>query len=175
MSNFKLIRGSCAVQTKDAVVNVANSRLLEGGGICGVIFNKCGSKELAQACSKIQTPVKDGIAVITPAFNMKNAKYIIHAVGQDFRQTPKAFLELFNAYYNSLVLLKENNLHSISFPLISSEIFAGNLPNSAEESAKQCSQAYKKFVQDYSDYNISVLLCAFTSSEYNAAKIVVDK
>lgn len=70
MSNFKLIRGSCAVQTKDAVVNVANSRLLEGGGICGVIFNKCGSKELAQAFSKIQTPVKDGIAVITPAFNM---------------------------------------------------------------------------------------------------------
>lgn len=70
MSNFKLIRGSCAVQTKDVAVNVSNSRLLKGGGICGVIFNKCGSKELAQACSKIQTPVKDGIAVITPAFNM---------------------------------------------------------------------------------------------------------
>ena len=58
----------------------------------------------------IPTPVKDGNAVITPAFNMKNAKFIIHAVGPDFRQTPNAFLELFNAYYNSLVLLKDNNL-----------------------------------------------------------------
>lgn len=70
MSNFKLIHGSCADQTADAVVNAANSVLWQGSGICGVIFSKCGSKELAQACSKIQTPVKDGIAVITPAFNM---------------------------------------------------------------------------------------------------------
>jgi O-acetyl-ADP-ribose deacetylase (regulator of RNase III) len=106
MSTFKLIHGSCADKTADALVNTANSGLWEGGGICGVIFSKCGSKELAQECSKYQTPIKDGNAVITSACNMKNAKYIIHAVGPDFRQTPKAFLELFNAYYNSLVLLK---------------------------------------------------------------------
>lgn len=170
MSNLKLIHGSCADQNADAVVNAANSGLWEGGGICGVIFSKCGSKELAQACSKIPTPVKDGNAVITSAFNMKNAKFIIHAVGPDFRQTPKAFLELFNAYYNSLVLLKDNNLHSISFPLISSGIFAGNLPNPAEESAKQCCRAYKKFIQDYPEYDIDVLLCAYGSQEYNDAK-----
>lgn len=53
MSNLKLIHGSCAEQTADAVVNAANSGLLEGSGICGVIFSKCGSKELTQACSKI--------------------------------------------------------------------------------------------------------------------------
>ncbi len=170
MSKLKLVYGSCADQTVDVVVNAANSELWEGGGICGVIFNKCGSKELTQACSKIQTPVKDGSAVITPAFNMKNAKHIIHAVGPDFRNTPKAFLELYNAYYNSLALLKDNNLHSISFPLISSGIFAGNLPNPAAESAKQCNRAYKKFVQDYPGYYIDVRLCAFGSQEYNDAK-----
>ena len=60
MSNLKLIHGSCADQNADAVVNAANSGLWEGGGICGVIFSKCGSMELAQECSKIQTPVKDG-------------------------------------------------------------------------------------------------------------------
>lgn len=175
MSNLKLIHGSCADQTADAVVNATNSELLEGSGISGVIFSKCGSNELAQECSKFQTPIKDGNAVITSACKMKNAKYIIHAVGPDFRQTPKAFLELFNAYYNSLVLLKDNNLHTISFSLISSGIFAGNLPNPAEESAKQCSRAYKKFIQDFPDYDIDVLLCAFTSAEYNAAKTVFDK
>ena len=85
------------------------------------------------------------------------------AVGPDFRQTPNAFLELFNAYYNSLVLLKDNNLRSISFPLISSGIFAGNLPNPAEESAKQCCRAYKKFTKDYPDYDINVMSCAYGS------------
>ena len=170
MSNFTLIHGSCADQIADAVVNAANSGLWEGGGICGVIFDRCGSKELKKACSEIQTPVNDGNAVITPAFNMKNAKFIIHAVGPDFRQTPKAFLELFNAYYNSLVLLKDNGLHSITFPLISSGIFGGNLKNAPAESAKQAGRAYKKFVQDYPDYDVNVMLCAFGADEYQAAK-----
>lgn len=179
MSTIKLIKGSCADQNVDAVVNAANSGLWEGGGICGVIFKKCDSKELSQACSAIPTPVKDGNAVITPAFNMKNAKHIIHAVGPDFRSSPKAFLELFNAYYNSLVVLKNNNLHSISFPLISSGIFAGNLPNPAGESAKQFGRAYKKFEQDYPDYNVNVVLCAYKDSEYKAAgrelKVIVPE
>ena len=170
MSTFTLLNASCADQTADAIVNAANSGLWAGGGICGVIFNKCGMSELTEACKQIPTPVKDGDAVITPAFNMKNAKNIIHAVGPDFGRTPKAFLELFNAYYNSLVVLMNNNLHSISFPLISSGIFGGNFPNPAGESAKQCGRAYKKFIQDYPDYDIQVMLCAYTSSEYQAAK-----
>ena len=111
MSNLKLIHGSCADQTADVVVNAANSGLWEGDGICGVIFKKCGSKELAQECSSFQIPVKDGNAVITSACKMKNAKFIIHAVGPDFRITPTAFLELFNAYYNSLILLKIFRIH----------------------------------------------------------------
>lgn len=106
---------------------------------------------------------------------LQNEKYIIHTVGPDFRQTPTAFLELFNAYYNSLVLLKENNLHSISFPLISSGIFTGNIPNPAEESAKLFSRAYRKFIQNFPNYDIDVLLCAFTSKEYNAAKTVIPQ
>lgn len=170
MSTFTLIHGSCADQTADAVVNAANSGLWAGSGICGVIFSKCGMQELTQACSAIPTPVKDGNAVITPAFNMKNAKYIIHAVGPNFSVTPTAFLELFNAYYNSLVVLKNNNLHSISFPLISSGIFGGNLPNPVGESAKQAGRAYKKFVQDYPNYNVDVMLCAFGAAEYQKAK-----
>ena len=174
MSNLKLIHGSCADQTADAVVNAANSGLWEGSGICGVIFSKCGSKELAQECSKYQTPIKDGNAVITSACKMKNAKYIIHAVGPDFRITPTAFLELFNAYYNSHILLKDNNLHTISFPLISAGIFGKTLPNPAEESAKQCSRAFRKFLQDFPDYDINVMLCAYDSKEYNAAKSVFD-
>jgi len=174
MSRFELINASCADREADAVVNAANSGLWAGGGICGVIFNKAGMKELTYACSKYKTPLKDGDAVITPAFNMKNAKAIIHAVGPDFGRTPAAFKELFDAYYNSLVVLKDNGYHSISFPLISSGIFGGNLDNPAAESTKQCLRAYRKFTEDFPDYDVDVMLCAFTTSEMKEAKAVRD-
>ena len=164
MNSIELIHASCADQTVDAVVNAANRNLWAGGGICGVIFSKAGKNELTVACSKYDTPLKDGSAVITPAFNMKNARAIIHAVGPDFGRTPKAYKELFDAYYNSLQVLMENGYHSISFPLISSGIFGGALSNPAGESAKQCLRAYAKFIKDYPAYDIGVKLCAFSTS-----------
>ena len=175
MSKIELLNASCADQTVDAVVNAANSGLWAGGGICGVIFQKAGLKELTQACSEYKTPLNDGDAVITPAFNMTNANHIIHAVGPDFSYTPTAFEELFNAYYNSLCVLKENGLHSISFPLLSSGIFGGDLSDPAGESTKQCCRAYNKFISDYPEYGIEVKLCAFTSREMASAKNVFNK
>lgn len=170
MSKIELIHGSCADQVADVVVNAANSGLWAGGGICGVIFRKAGVDELTAACSKYKTPLNDGDAVITPSFGLTNAKAIIHAVGPNFGVTPTAFEELFKAYYNSLVVMKDNGYHSISFPLISSGIFGGNLPNPAAESTKQCCRAYKRFVQDHPDYDIDVKLCAFGHSEMTLAQ-----
>lgn len=170
MSTLQLIRGSCADQTVDAVVNAANRGLWAGGGICGVIFRKAGVTSLTAACSQYQVPLMDGAAVITPAFNLTNAKSIIHAVGPNFGLTPKAFKELFDAYYNSLMVLMENGFHSIAFPLISSGIFGGALQDPAGESAKQCYKAYKQFVSDYPDYDIDVTLCAFSATELASAK-----
>ena len=169
-SNIELLHASCADQEVDAVVNAANSGLWAGGGICGVIFDKAGMRELTKACKKYDTPLKDGDAVITPAFNMKNAKAIIHAVGPNFGVTPTAFEELFKAYYNSLVVLMDNGYHSISFPLISSSIFGGNLENPVAESTKQCVRAYKRFINDYPDYFIDVKLCAYGDSEMKKAQ-----
>ena len=170
MSDIRLIHGSCADQTADAVVNAANSGLWAGGGICGVIFSKAGMQELTDACSKIKTPLNNGDVVITPSFKLNNAKAIIHAVGPNFAVTPDAFDDLFDAYYNSLVVLKENGYHSISFPLISSGIFGGMLENPVAESTKQCCQAYKKFVAEHPDYDITVMLCAFGSGEMMRAE-----
>ena len=86
MGKIILLHESCADQSVDAVVNAANNRLLAGGGICGVIFKKAGFIQLTAACSKYETPLKDGTAIITPAFQMANAKFIIHAVGPDFQE-----------------------------------------------------------------------------------------
>ena len=113
--------------------------------------------------------MKDGAAVITPAFNIKNAKYIIHAVGPNFGITPKAYKELNDAYYNSLKVLMENNLHSIAFPLISSGIFGGNLANPVATSVKECVKAYGYFTKNHPDYDIDVLLCVYSARDYKNA------
>lgn len=174
MSKIELIHGSCADQVADVVVNAANSGLRAGGGICGVIFSKAGEDELTAACRKYKTPLNDGDAVITPSFGLRNAKAIIHAVGPNFGVTPTAFEKLFDAYYNSLVVMKDNGYHSISFPLISSGIFGGRLENPGAESTKQCCRAYKKFVQDYPDYDIDVKLCAYGAAEMAKAQAIFD-
>ncbi len=170
----RLIHGSCAEQKVDAVVNAANGELWAGGGICGVIFQKAGIEELTQACSRIKTPIADGGVAVTPAFALKNAKIIIHAVGPNFARTPDAFTELFSAYYNSMVALMERGYHSISFPLISAGIFGGSLSDPPAESARQCLAAYNQFAEDYPAYYIDVKLCAFSASELASAKRVMD-
>ena len=170
MSSIKLINDSSVIQNVDAIVNAANKYLLSGGGVCGQIFKDAGYFELSDYCKRIKTPLNDGDAVITPSFNIKNANYIIHAVGPNFGITPSSFDKLFNAYYNSLKVLKENNLHSISFPLISAGIYGGNLKNPASVSAKECINAYNKFITDFPDYEINVILCAYSKKDMNEAQ-----
>ena len=170
MSTIELIHGSCADQTADAVVNAANPFLLQGGGICGVIFRKAGAAALTKACSQYPVPLADGDAVLTPAFGLKTAKCIIHAVGPDFGRKPRAFEELYSAYFHSLARLKEQGLHSVAFPLISAGIYGGNLENPVAESVRQCCRAYGKFVADFPEYPVQVKLCAFSRQELQAAQ-----
>lgn len=170
MSKINLLNESCADQYVDAVVNAANKNLWSGGGICGVIFKKAGYTELELECDKYDVPLNDGDAVITPSCKMKNCRYIIHAVSPNFYNTPEAFVELYKAYFNSLKVLMNNDLHSISFPLISSGIFGGNLDNPAFISASQCVKAFNSFSEIYPEYDIDVLLCAFTEKEYIEAQ-----
>lgn len=170
MSKIELLNSSCADVIVDAVVNAANRNLVSGGGVCGAIYSKAGYEELNKACMKIKTPLKDGDAVITPAFNMKNAKYIIHAIGPDFNRTPNALKQLYEAYYNSLLVFKDNKLHSIAFPLISAGIFAGNMKNPATMSAIQCLKACNDFIKKNEDYDVKIKVCAYSSSEYQEIK-----
>lgn len=166
MSTIKLINESSVIQNVDAIVNAANRGLFNGGGVCGAIFTKAGWKELSDACSKYKTPLNDGDAVITDSFNIKNCKKIIHAVGPDFNRRDANLDDLFKAYYNSLKCLMDNGLHSISFPLISSGIFGGTLKDPVRVSTRKCIDAYNKFIKDFPDYDVDVLLCAYGKDEY---------
>ena len=92
----------------DAVVNAANTGLMQGGGVCGYIFNDAGAAEMTEACNRIGY-CNEGSAVITPGFKLP-AKYVIHAVGPRYIDGKKELREInmeFRASYVSGEIDKE--------------------------------------------------------------------
>jgi O-acetyl-ADP-ribose deacetylase (regulator of RNase III) len=117
-----LIQGDITDQTTDAIVNAANSELILGAGVAGAIKTK-GGPTIQEECYKLGgTPV--GTAVITNAGKLP-AKKVIHAVGpiwglQSDDQSKKL---LASAVRKSLQLILDNDLHSITFPAISTGVY----------------------------------------------------
>lgn len=136
----------------DAVVNAANSGLWEGGGVCGYIFQDAGSEEMTKACNKYGH-CDEGSAVITPGFKLP-VKYVIHAVGPrwtDGKHNEPALL--YGAYKKSLELAKENDIHSIGFPLISAGIFGYPV----DKAWRKAIQACKDFMEANPDYEMEIV------------------
>ena len=138
-----------------AVVNAANTKLLAGGGVCGVIFRAAGPG-LQSACDKV-APCPTGEARMTPAFAI-NAEHIIHAVGPEYRDgsaVEKALLA--SAYTSALQLADDAGLESIAFPAISTGIY-GFPP---EEAAPVVHAA----ITAYTPKNLKRCLLVFRSEE----------
>ena len=152
LSKIEILENGILKLDTEAVVNAANSNLLQGGGVCGVLFNAAGAAKLQEACDEIGH-CDTGKAVITPAFNFRDAKYIIHAVGPVWRggNNDEANL-LYGAYYSSLELAKEKGLKSIGFPLISAGIYG----YPAEEAFAVAIKACKEFIANNQDYDIVI-------------------
>lgn len=132
---FKIVYGDITEMKVDVIVNAANSRLLEGGGVCGAIFKAAGADELGKACSEIGF-CETGAAVITPGFKL-SAKYIIHTVGPVWHGGSSSEEKLLKScYINSLVLADAAGCRSVAFPLISSGIF-GYPPLAAQQAAEE--------------------------------------
>ncbi len=152
MSSIKIKKIGITQLDTDAVVNAANTGLWEGGGVCGFIFRDAGSKEMTAACQKIGH-CDEGSAVITPGFNL-SAKYVIHAVGPRWSGGENNEPEiLYSAYKQSLLLAKENNLHSIGFPLISAGIFGYPVDKAWRRAIRACYD----FIQNNPNYDIKII------------------
>ena len=152
MSSIKIQKIGITQLDVDAIVNAANSGLWQGGGVCGAIFREAGAYELQQACNEYGH-CDVGSAVITPGFKLK-AKYIIHAVGpqwQDGKHGEPSLL--YDAYKSSLILAKENNCHSIGFPLISAGIFGYPKDGAWRKAIRACSN----FINKNPDYDIDII------------------
>lgn len=119
---FEIVRNDITKMKVDAIVNAANSRLQQGGGVCGAIFTAAGAEKLQAECDRVGF-CQVGSAVITGGYQLY-AKHIIHAVGpvwQGGDHNEKALLS--SCYESALKLALQNNCSSIAFPLISSGIF----------------------------------------------------
>jgi O-acetyl-ADP-ribose deacetylase (regulator of RNase III) len=105
----------------DAIVNAANSELTPGGGVCGAIHRAAG-RELAEACARLR-PCPTGKARLTPGFRLP-ARLVIHAVGPVWRGGRSNEAELLaSAYRASMEIARQEALHSVAFPAISTGIY----------------------------------------------------
>jgi O-acetyl-ADP-ribose deacetylase (regulator of RNase III) len=138
---LEVLEGDITKIKADAIVNAANTELAMGGGVCGAIFRAAGVKELADACHAIgRCPT--GSAVITSAFGIKTAKFIIHAVGPIYSRHParEARELLRSAYRASIRLAKRNDCDSIAFPAISTGIYGYPLDEACKEAVTVCAE-----------------------------------
>lgn len=160
---FQIVRNNIVNMPVDAIVNAANTRLQMGSGVCGAIFNAAGPYDLQRACDQIGG-CATGDAVITPGFDLL-ARWVIHAVGpvwQGGGYGEEALLR--SAYTRSLEIARQNGLHSIAFPLISSGVY-GYPKDQALSVALSAIQSFLLKADDMSVYLVVFDRTAFTLSE----------
>lgn len=107
----------------DAIVCPTDAVFSGSGGTDRLIHQAAGIR-LDEACSRLPF-LKQGQAIYTGSYDLKNCSYIIHTCGPIYVDGKHGEEEtLASCYKESLKLAKELDLSSIAFPLISSGNFA---------------------------------------------------
>ncbi|XP_011409263.1 PREDICTED: uncharacterized protein LOC105316150, partial [Amphimedon queenslandica] len=130
-------RSNIVEEDVDAIVNAANSRLDHGAGVAGAL-SKASRGELQRASDTYvrnygQVPV--GGAALTSAGGKLKCKRVIHAVGPiaSSQMTDLACSQLiYQAITNSLIEAEKMKAVSVSFPALSTGIYAVNKSLAAE-------------------------------------------
>ena len=163
-ARLSIIQGDITKQATDAIVNAANSSLMGGGGVDGAI-HRAGGAAILEECKQIvsrQGRLPTGKAVITAGGNLK-AKFVVHTVGPVWHGGDKGESELLtSAYQESLKVVAENNLSSVSFPSIST----GAYGYPTAEAARVAMRAIVSFLSEEATSIKEVVFVLFDSVTY---------
>ena len=130
------MRGNLLEEPVDAIVNAANGHLAHGGGVAGIIARAAGPDLQRESDLLVQKqgPFPTGVAVVTTAGKLP-FKGVIHAVGPRQGEGDEE-AKLHRALVAAFACAKERGWSSVSFPAVSSGIFAVPL--------EVCARAYLK-------------------------------
>ena len=164
---FSVVIYDLLYEPVDCIVNAANGGLSHGGGLAAAISKAAGSA-LDSECNEIirkigRVPV--GEAVVTTAGKLP-FKGVVHAVGP-MMGTGDEEKKLVSAVCSSFLRATEKGWSSLSFPGISSGIFA--VPH--DVCARAYIRAVKEFFQQYPDSSLKTIrLCLFKGPLLEAVK-----
>lgn len=162
-SKIEIQKGDITKIKVDAIINAANTSLLGGGGVDGVI-HRAGGKEILEDCRKIiakQGGCKVGEAVITTGGKLPSI-FVIHTVGPVWNNGNKSEEEnLKKCYLNSLKLAVENKCKTIAFPSISTGIY--KFPK--DKAAKIAIETISNFLNENLEIE-KVILVSFDEENY---------
>ncbi|KAK3003582.1 hypothetical protein RJ639_019988, partial [Escallonia herrerae] len=148
--------------SSDAIVNPANEQMLGGGGADGAIHRAAGP-ELRAACYNVPE-VRPGVrcptgeARITPGFRLP-ASHVIHTVGPIYDVDTNAEASLRNAYRNSLLVARENNIQYVAFTAISCGVYGYPY----DEAASVAISSVREFANDFKEVHFVL----FSDDIYN--------
>ena len=165
MSEIKFHVGDITKLKVDAIVNAANSSLLGGGGVDGAIHRAAGP-ELLSECRTLGG-CRTGEAKITKGYNLP-AKHVIHTVGPIYSGSASDPEDLKNCYFNSLELAKENSLHSIAFPGISTGVYG--YPK--EDAARIALKTVRDWLSANVDYEMEITIVNFSEADYQIYRMI---
>ncbi len=86
---------------------------------------------------------------------------MIHTVGPIYSGSEHDPADLYNCYRNSLELAKENGLHSIGFPGISTGVYG--YPK--EEAAQTALKAIDDWISANPEYDMRIVIVSFSRSD----------
>ncbi len=102
MGKLYLLSGDYVLNSKgkDAIVNAANKYMINGSGICGVIYKNAGIELLEYCKQTYKTDMETGEIRVTPGFNLNMD--IIHVLAPKYYEAKNPLDELLLAYKNML-------------------------------------------------------------------------
>ncbi|WP_084385527.1 O-acetyl-ADP-ribose deacetylase [Rhodococcus sp. WMMA185] len=127
MTVIEIVRGDITRQRVDAIVNAANSSLLDGGGGVDGVIQRRGGPAILEECRTLRTTtlpngLAEGAAVATTAGELP-AKWVIHTVGPRYSRQEDRSEVLQSCYRRSLAVADKLGAETVAFPLISSGTF----------------------------------------------------